>query len=337
MKPGKKSARIEEIDMLRGLSIFVMIFVHTAAYFLSVPLVFLLWDYGEFSVPIFIFCSSYLFFIKKYNIDTWKDLFLHIKKRLLRLLIPYYLFVLVFISLEKFKEPAKLTPLYIIQNIFVVDGISINWLVLLFIFFTLLMPVILYLFEHKRVYFYLYTLVASASALLLMFYHFSFNYRLIMWLPWSLLVVFSLLVVKNEQRKSFFPGMFIFWMIVFFILRYLQLFLHRSLTMYDNKYPPNLYHLSFGIVSIIILYYIAKKGVFQLPLIKNLFSFFSKNSYSLFFIHWVVIYVLIVFFRFKFNLAGFFTLVLVCSTILQVLINNLTGFPKKLLSLFHVI
>lgn len=324
MRSKKTHERIEEIDMLRGLSIFVMIFVHTGAYFLSIPFVFLLWDYSEFSVPIFIFCSSYLFFIKKYNIGTWKNLLLHIKKRLLRLLIPYYLFALVYIFLSWFKEPAKITPLYIIQNIFVFDGIAINWLVLLFVFFTLLMPLILYLYGYKKTLFYVYMFISIVSSFFLMIYRFPFDYRFIMWLPWSLLVMFSLLVVKNERTKWFFPSMLVFWLVVFFMLRYLQIFLHHSLTMFDNKYPPNLFHLSFGIVSIIILYSVAKKGVFSLPLVKNLFSFFSKNSYTLFFIHWIVIYVLIMFLRFKFNPLSFFITVLMISIFVQLALNLLT-------------
>lgn len=322
MMPAKTYERIEEIDMLRGLSMIVMIFLHTAAYFLSIPLIFLLWDYGEFAVPIFIFCSSYLFFVKKYNISTWKDLLFYIKKRLSRLLVPYYLFAIVYIFLEILKEPSKITPVYIIQNILVTGGISINWLVLLFIFFTLLMPLIYYLFEHRKKLLYLYMLLSVISSFLLMLYRFPFDYRFIMWLPWSLLIVFTLLVAKNENKKWFFLSGFFFWLIVFFTLQYLQIFLHHSLTMYDNKYPPNLYHLSFGIISIIVLYCIAKRGVFSLPGIKKLFSFFSINSYSLFFIHWLVIYILTVFFHFKFNPISFFITVLFLSLIIQIIINE---------------
>jgi len=332
-----KPQRIEEIDMLRGLSMLTMVLLHTNAYFLSIPLVFSLWNFGQFAVPIFIFCSSYLFFIKKHHLVHWKDLFSHIKKRILRLLIPYYVFAVIYILLEWLKEPIKITPLYLFQNIFVVGGISINWLVLLFIFFTLLMPLILYLFEHKKKLFYLYTGISTVSAFLLMLYRFPFDYRLIMWLPWSLLVVLSLLIVKNEGNKWFSPVMFFFWLIIFFMLQYLQKFLRHSLTMFDNKYPPNLFHLSFGIVSIIGLYGIAKKGILSIPFIKELFSFFSKNSYPIFFIHWIVIYILTVFFHFKFTWVSFFIAVLVCTVILQMLLNGFIHFSKKSLSFFHVV
>jgi len=321
--------------MLRGLSMFVMIFLHTSAYFLSVPLVFLLWNYSEFAVPIFIFCSSYVFFMKKYPIHTWQDIFAHIKKRLLRLLIPYYVFAVVFILIERIKEPSKLTYQYVFKNLFVVGGISINWLVLLFICFTFLMPFILYLHTKRGVLFYLFMLISGISAFLLMLYRFPLDYRFIFWLPWSLLVIFSLFVVENEHKKWFFPAMFFFWMIVFFTLQNLQVSLHHSITMYDNKYPPNLYHLAFGIFSTIGLYVIAKKGIFSLPLIKSLLLFLSKNSYSLFFIHWLVIYVMTVFFHFTFTWVSFFTTVFLFSIVMQIVLNRLSLLTRGIIASQH--
>lgn len=324
-----KSQRIEEIDMLRGLSMFIMISLHTNAYFLSIPFVFLLWDFGEFAVPIFIFCSSYLFFMKNPSPPSWKGIFLHIKKRFVRLLVPYYLFAVVFTLLELIKEPWKITFRYIIENILVVGGIPINWLVLLFVSFTFLMPFILYIYTRRRVLFYLFIFLSAASAFLLMFYPFPLNYRFIFWLPWSLLVVFSLIIIKNEKQRWFFPLVFLVSFFVFLLLRYLQLSLHHSLTMFDNKYPPNLYHLTFGIVSIVGLYVLAKRGLFSVPLIKNLLFFLSKNSYSLFFIHWIIIYIATVLFHPKFNWWTFFLTVLSVSLVSQFVLNYLFSILKR--------
>lgn len=335
MKPYQPFQRIEEIDMLRGLSMLVMVLLHTNAYFLSIPFVFFLWDYGQFAVPVFIFCSSYLFFIKKYQLNTLKDIFSHTRKRLLRLLVPYYLFAAIYILLERFKEPAKITYQYLLSNLFIIEGISINWLVLLFVFFTFLMPLLSYLWNHKRLIFYFYTILSIVSAFLLIFYPFPFNYRFIMWLPWSLLVVFSFFIVESEYKKWFYPIAFFAGLAVFLSLRYLQITLHHSLTMFDNKYPPNLFHLSFGMVSIIGLYIVAKRGVFAFPLIKNLFSFLSRNSYSLYFIHWIVIYIVTVLLNFKFTWVSFFSTVFILAVIIQIFINRFSLWMKGLIVSRH--
>ena len=322
MQPEAKRSRIEKIDMMRGFSMFVMILLHTNAYFLSIPLVFFLWNAGQFAVPIFIFCSSYLFFVKTHIFKTPKDVLLYIRRRLSRLLIPYYIFAAFYILLQSIKEPSRITLRYLFQNAFIIEGISINWLILLFIFFTFLTPFLFYMWTHNRIVFYFYTALSLFSSVFLMFNHFPYNYRLIMWLPWSLIVIFSFYVAKNEQKKSTLYLMFLFWIVVFLMMYYIQVRFGFSLRMYDNKYPPNLYHLSFGLFSIPLLYLAAKNGFLSLPGIKEIFHFLSIHSYSLYFIHWVVLYIVTAFFHFKFTCVSFFLTILISSVIVQVVLNR---------------
>ncbi len=330
MKAKREFKRNEAIDMLRGLSIFAMVLLHTNAYFLSIPLVFFIWNYGQFAVPVFIFCSSYLFFTKKYFFGSWSEVFTHIKKRLPRLLVPYYIFAVIYIFLQYLKEPSRVTLRYLFQNLTITEGISINWLVLLFVFFTFLMPLISYMWSHKKILFYLYVFLSMGSSVVFMFYQPTVNYRFIMWLPWSLIIVFSFLIAKNEHRKWFFRSFFLFWLAVFVTTYFIQREVGHSLRMFDNKYPPNLYHLSFGLVSIPTLYFLVRKGLFSLPLLKRFFYFLSINSYPFYFLHWIVLYVITVFLRIEFNWASFFLTVLLTTMVVQVLLNRLLSLIKRL-------
>src|SRR5690348_699826 len=106
MQPQK---RLVEIDLLRGLAMLVMIFLHTSVYFFSNgSYVAWLWNWGHFAVPVFIFCSVFLFFYK-----SQKFSFSYLKKRLWRLLFPYYIFVFLFLIAVSIREPAKFNAGYI--------------------------------------------------------------------------------------------------------------------------------------------------------------------------------------------------------------------------------
>src|SRR5437879_5407579 len=66
------------------------------------------------------------------------------------------------------------------------------------------------------------------------------------------------------------------------------MFQHHSLLFYDNKYPPTLYYLSFGIVLTMLSSLLL--SLIQFPEnIQKVLSLISKNSYGLFFVHYIVL------------------------------------------------
>ncbi|MBI3887543.1 acyltransferase family protein [Candidatus Microgenomates bacterium] len=130
--------RTQLIDTLRGLAMLVMILTHTTVFFLQDPSANFLWNWSHFAVPIFVFCSVYLFFQKSLydKIAFWS----FVKKRFVRLLIPYYWFLLFFLIILFFTKPETLSIKYLLQSIFVIGGVDINWLVLLFMMITIILP-----------------------------------------------------------------------------------------------------------------------------------------------------------------------------------------------------
>ncbi len=337
MKLGVKSERLHHIDMLRGIAMFVMILIHTNAYFLWNNTAKLLWNMSQFAVPVFIFCSSYLYFYKNPVFNSIHEVFMYIKRRFVRLLQPYYVFAIVFTGVIYLKEPAKITTSYIFQNIFVIGGIDINWLVFLFLVFAFITPLLSYSLQKNRPLFYFFVFCSFLSSILFIFYKLPFNYRYVMWLPWSIVLIVGYSVVQNEKRRWFFPALGIFSFGVFIALRTIQVFLNHSLIMYDNKYPPNLYHLSYGIFSLVLLHWLVSRKIFHDGLIHSFFSFLSKNSYSLYFIHYTVLFILALFFKFKFTWVGFFVVVLIFSICTQIILNFLTSKIQRRLSFLNVV
>ncbi len=311
--------RFLEIDLLRGLAIFSIILIHTSYYFLSDKLALFLWNINQYSVPVFLFCSGFIFFNRYQSIDGF-SFFEYVYKRFCRLLIPYYIFLVFFIPLVAVIQPGKVTFTYIWQSIVLIGGVDINWLVLLFLCLSLLMPFILYLWQKQRILFYLFTFISLLTSFLFIFWHFPFSYKWIMWLTWSAILVFSLFFVKNSLKKWFYPVSLITSSAIFLILYSLENSLHHSLSFYDNKYPANFYYLSYGIAAITLLFYLAKYNFFKTPANK-LLNFLSIYSYQIFFIH----YFLLTFFvnllpRFNFNWLTFFLTVFISSLLLQKLL-----------------
>lgn len=85
--------RIFFIDNLRGISIIAMMIIHATAYFLKDKTAYFIWDNLEWAVPVFVFCSFYVLFEK--NLEFKRDqLIAFYKKRLKRLILLYYLFLI---------------------------------------------------------------------------------------------------------------------------------------------------------------------------------------------------------------------------------------------------
>ncbi len=315
--------RYFEIDALRGLAILAMILIHTNAYFLNNKIADWLWDFNEWAVPVFIFCSAYIYFKKPPPLKNLGDFFSYIKKRFLRLLRPYYLFALIYLLISLTKDRTNLAPSFIIPTLTINGGtLDINWLVLLFLVFAFLMPIIYYLAAKKKVWFYGFFSLSLLSSIVFIFYKFPANYRLIMWLPWSLIIFFSWLLVKNENSNRFLIGGAAVSLIMLFIVRQIKIALHQSLIQYQNKYPPNFYHLIYGVSFIFILFFLAKKGLFNFQPGKMLLTFLSRYSFPIYFIHYLIIYILTVIWQWRFNgWVDFFLWVFVSSLITQVVVN----------------
>lgn len=315
-------SRFDFIDDIRGVSIFATILIHTNVYFLGNKVAYSLIELTQFAVVAFIFCSSYLYYQK----DKVESLFLfwvHLLKRLKRLVIPYYVFIAIYFVFTYLKEPRKLTPFYIFQNLTLTGGLDFNWLVLLFIQLAILMPFFGFLRRSNKIALYIYIIVATISSIIFLKYTPHPGYRFIMWLPWSLVVIYTIYFEKVRNSAIVFWGLTGIFFTIFLITQQLVLVpLGHSLRMYNNKYPPNIYHISYCLAGLNILFFLSQKGLFTIT--RKFIHFLSRYSYEVYFLHILVIYVVTVFFHFKFNWVTFFVTVLGITSVVQVGLNKIS-------------
>lgn len=311
--------RDKSIDNLRGLAMMAMMVIHAISYFFSDKLSFYIWDFSQLAVPVFLFCSFYLYFKNPKRIEKF-TFFSYLKKRFSRLFIPYYIFLFFFyILLYWFDKKSFFNFNQLKASIFLYGGINFNWLVLLFSYLTFLMPFIFWLKQYKYLY-YGFFLASITSSIYFIFS--PLNYRLVMWLSWSVLIFFTIFFIKNEKNWKKLSLTATVFIIIFFILRIIEIKIGHNLTQFENKYPPTLYHLSYGIFSIIFIFWLSKKNFFSFLNFDRLLHFLSVNSYSLFFIH-ILVMLSLNWLNLKTNhWFTFFLMILSISSAIQLVLNR---------------
>ncbi len=316
--------RFQEIDWLRAVGILIIILIHATAYYKDNPVARNLWNFSQFAVQTFVFCSAYIFWHKEAQSGDFRFL-PYFTKRLKRLVLPYYWYLLGFIPLMYLSKPKQVGLNYILQQLTLTTAnLDLNWFVLLFLYFALLLPFIAYLYQQKRQLFYLFGLFSLAGSLFFMTHHLALNYKLTMWLPWSLIIIFALYFVKWEKTKIFAISGFFIACFLFLLARFWLQINGHSLVFFDNKYPPNFYFLVYGIFVTIILFYLARLGIFKMFFFQRSVHFLSTNSYSLFFIHFLLIFASGNFFNLKiFTWWQFFALILISTIVVQLTLSRL--------------
>ncbi len=314
------------IDFLRGIAILAMILIHTTVFFYSDIIAATLWNWGQLAVPIFLFCASYLF-IKK---DMQQEIRLlpYFKKRIVRLLIPYYIFLLFFIPLVFILTPEKVSLRYIFESIILIGGVDINWLVLLFLMLAILFPFFQWA-QKKGIFFWGFFSLSLASTILFLFWIPPASYKLFLWMPWSLIFFFAYWFHAHEkQKKQLVAAMMILFGIAF--LTYISnLLLGHSTLFRDNKYPPNLFYLSFGMLGILLLSFFAEP-LTKNSLVRKSIHFFSIFSYDIYFIHYGILTIFVAFLP-QLHWPWWILLltVLILSVLMQLVLNFLRRYAKK--------
>ncbi|MBI3980719.1 acyltransferase [Candidatus Microgenomates bacterium] len=292
--------RFEQIDFLRAISIVGVVAIHVAAFNLSNTAAYFAWNYLQFVVVAFVFCSGYVL-ANRYNTEfaSISQILPWLKKRFVRLLLPFYLYFLLHFSLW-FLFPnlfsgfgLKKSFAFILNSLLLTGGVDLNWLPLLFIQLTLVFVVLSFI--KKKTSYYLGYLFFSllVCAFFTFFNSFSQFYRWTMWIPWSLVLLTAIKISSLEKQFRFPERKYVlFGSLLFSIFVILLVFFgltDRSLIFRTHKYPPDLYYLAYSLGLTLFSIVLGKIKFFAHPIISRSFFYLSTNSYPLFFIHIIVL------------------------------------------------
>lgn len=295
--------RFDEVDVLKAFGIVGVIIVHILTHNLTNPISNFLWNNLQFLVVSFVFCSGFVLasIYQNYFSSVSKTLVWY-KKRLIRLIIPFFIYLISHYALW-IIFPGVFNGLALVQNIdfftksaLLIGGTNYNFLVVLFVELTLLFPIFTSLFKRKK-FLFLYLLLSGLITFIFTFFGGSYStYRFTMWIPWSLVLIFAMhLSIKGQKEEAankFNKRYFLFGVIFFILflgLYFYNLQIGKSLIFYNHKYPPDFYYLLFGLSLTCFALIIGRLRFWQNKILKSIYLFISKNSYAMFFIHFIIL------------------------------------------------
>jgi peptidoglycan/LPS O-acetylase OafA/YrhL len=282
--------RDQTIDLLRGLSILQVIYMHVTPYFGSLPLAAWITNWGQAVVPLLLYCSMAV--SKPIASLTWSTYIGVVIKRMRRLLLPYYFFLVLYIVLT-WSLGKTMSLRDFISNVILTGGINFNWLVLLFVGIGLMLPVFQYLHASRRNVWFVFFVLSMACSVWALFNRASISssYRmwmLLLWIPFIQMFQ-TVEVLRRHNRRNILT--LVLLLVVGFAVIYVSLIGSvASVHMSSHKYPPDIYYYVFSSAAVALIVYLAPYIVSLIPqLAIRYISYCSRVSYELYFAHILVL------------------------------------------------
>ncbi len=290
--------RFFQIDFLRAFSIFIVIVIHVLQYDAKGnSTIWFLNNYLNFVVVGFVFCSAYVLETAYGNkLNDLKQIFFWWKKRIFRLLIPFYIYLIIhYLLWNLFPNlfngfDLKNNFSYIKKTILLSGGVGANWLPLLFLELAFIFPFLKKMQKNKRILMFYILFCFGATG----FYTYSmlrgvslFRYfRTLMIFPYSLVALLAMNFAEKESNRKYFVVLLLSF--TFFILFFLAFPKSLGIRMFDHKYPPDFFYLSYSLAMTILVIFISKLKIFQKQFLRKVILFSSVHAYDLFFASYIV-------------------------------------------------
>lgn len=295
--------RFEHIDFLRAVAIVGVIAIHTLSYNLNNSVHYFLWNYLNFVVVSFVFCSGYvLTYLYKEKFYTDMNVLTWLKKRITKLLIPFYTYLVVHYALwfllPQFFSGLGLqkSPSFLLKSVTLMGGVDLNWLPLLFLQLTLLFPFFMKGLKQRillKIYISFSLLITTIFTATRFPYE---HYRPAMWISWSVILLIAIYIFSKDHSDThprmsisrYFKGAVISGALFAVMMLYTYM-TGKSFQLVDYKYPPGFYYLLYGLCISFLILIIGQLTIHRYPMVKAVSLFLSKNSYALFFIHYIML------------------------------------------------
>lgn len=287
------------LKYLRGICIFIIVFGHVGGFWIFRP-------YSEFlhaSVPVFFFLSGSVSF---YSFRRSQSLYFYYSKRILSLLIPYYLLCLlsffVYIT-TNFKLPSYdfnnlLSWLTIsASNSIMPFPIGQVWFLKVLIIVIILSPLYFLIYKSTN-----YLVVVFLAIIFLSFIQLLadispiFNLKFInLYTPliYSSFFIFGFAFFASPKLKDNNKFLYLMALVSFSLVALLVSFLHLNIDFAYHNFPPDIYFVlgSFFLLFIILIFRTRLTSLIKrIRFAELFFSFFHKHTFSIFLLHTFSIY-----------------------------------------------
>lgn len=272
-----QSNRIIFIDYLKAIGILSIILAHTC----TNPAIF---QIRNFDVPLMVLISGFLAVGSfKRSLEKNRSSLSYIAKRIYRLLIPTWIFLIIFFTIMIFFPINGSYPYdinHIINSFLLLDGIGFLWIIRVFLICAFITPVIYYFNEIENNYIkFLILLTLYILYEIAIFYKINelnmvFELILAYMIPYGIIYLFGMISTKTSYKTD---GLIsAIFLITFAILAYI-LFLNTGIFQPTQlmKYPPTIYYISYALFASFLLLSIFKKIDIKQNIV---IEFISKSS-----------------------------------------------------------
>lgn len=303
-----------KLDALKVIAIICIIIAHSAP-----PQ--LLFQLRNFDVPLMAIISGALFSLTSYKYSYIK----YVTKRILRLLIPTYTFLLIFFTsiylFTLLRHQSYPFSNETIRSTFTLHGgIGFVWIIRVYLLIAVISPVLLNLYRRiNTTYFTIFLIITYILYEITYFFlrentNIILQYFIFYMLPFGVITGFGIQLLKLSTRTLIHTMCYSFSLFTYLSFIY-YLRTGNFVQTQDYKYPPQIYYLSFAL-SICIFLYLLLKIPFVLNLFKSKYIYFISSS-SLWIYLWQIFYVYIwnTFRISNFVIEFIFVFTLSCTTV----------------------
>jgi peptidoglycan/LPS O-acetylase OafA/YrhL len=278
--------RDSRIDSLRALAIVLIILAHVYP-----PTV--LFQIRIFDVPLMamLLGMSFILSVSKKNKETYINFVL---KRFKRLVIPAWVFLTLFficsftaVNILNIKSPYDLKTL--ITSYSLLSGIGYVWIIRVFFTIAILSPLLFKLskkintlLERGIVTFsllFIQELLCILTEKLYGVNQYLFEQLVAISFGYAIIALVGMWAINQTRRENLISGCF--FLTIFLATGKLQGFPLIS----DQKYPPTIYFLSFGLGISLFLFYLVSNKVLNPVLENEIIVWVSKHSLEIYYWH----------------------------------------------------
>ena len=310
--------REKKIDILKSLGSVLIILAHVCSSNIIM-------QFRNFDVPLMVLVSGYL------SVNSFKkseSLFKYYKKRLIRLIVPTYIFLIIYFVIVKiinFNVEYPFDIITILRTFLLLDGIGFVWIIRVYVLCAFATPLLLYLMNRFSKKIIIVSAIVIYSIYEIINYYYGGNLNVIVkyiinyLIPYSIILYIGMETKKLNNKKI--TTLFLMFLSIFIILLMVNYNVSGKLIATQiMKYPPKLYYISYALAISMFLFRILNNEKIVNKIYTNKILFISKNSLWIYLWHILYVYV-IAKFTIKFWLIKFI-IVLIC-TVLTVKLQQL--------------
>ena len=271
----EKTKREVSIDILKCIGLLLIILAHCSApTFID--------EIRNFDVVLLVILSGVLA-VKSY--ERSGSGLKYIGKRLIRLIVPTYIFLTVLFILEKivciFNPVFPMDKNTILSSYTLTNGIGYVWIIREYILCYISVIILINIKKYKKIIiislFIIYEILYYTIGDINEFFQYGVYYLI----PYGLLCVYVGMQAKNWDNKKLLKVTAIFLLVFVIIFTVFYITKNQITKISDYKYPPRLYYLAYGIgISLLLYYLIDRKNILNIKekLNNKLISFIGSHT-----------------------------------------------------------